>query len=89
MTASNSSSCGTMTWAIENSTCSPMTYTGQVCKKPLLEWQNYAIAGQNSSNVILISTVESQLQLEQEVIQILEVIGQFTFRCTHSIEIST
>ena len=80
MTASLSSSCGTMTWVSENRTCSLMTYTGQVCKKPLLEWQN-CIAGQNSSNVILISTVESQLQLEQQVIQTFEVIGQFN-KCT-------
>ena len=80
MTALLSSSCGTMTWVSENRTCSLMTYTGQVCKKPLLEWQN-CIAGQNSSNVILISTVESQLQLEQQVIQTFEVIGQFN-KCT-------
>ena len=60
-----------------------MTYTGQVCKEPLLEWQN-GIAEQNSSNVVLISTVESQLQLEQQVIQTLEVVGQFIFCYTHS-----
>ena len=74
MTAPFSSICGTMTWAVENRTCSPVAYTEEVCKKTLLEWKN-CIVGQNSSTIILISAVESQLHMEQ-TIQILEVISQ-------------
>ena len=76
MTAPLSSSCGTLTWVAENRTCDPVTYTGQVCQEHLLEWQS-CIVGQNRSNVILISTEESQLNLEQQVLEAIEVISQF------------
>ena len=75
-TALFSSNCGTMAWAGGNSTCSPVTYTGQVCKEALLEWKN-CIVGQNNSNTIFISAVESQMEVEQQAVQTLQVISQF------------
>ena len=74
-TALFSSSCGTMAWVADNSSCSPVTYTGQACREALLEWKS-CIVGQNSSNTIFISAVESQVEVEQQAKETLQIISQ-------------
>ena len=77
MTPLLSSNCGTLTWVAENHTCvNPVTYSGQVCHEPLLQWQS-CIDGQNMSNFILISSGESQSHLEQQALEAIDAISQF------------
>ena len=72
-----SSNCGTLTWVAENHTCvNPVTYSGQVCHEPLLQWQS-CIVGQNRPNFILVSTGESQSHLKQQALEAINAISQF------------
>ena len=79
-TAPVTANCGTLSWVAENRTCSPVPYTGEVCRSTLLEWQD-CIVGQNSSNSVLISVVGSQSLLEHQATQTSDVLSQLNIHC--------
>ena len=68
-------SCPPHSWAVEIRRCNPVSYTGSVCKEALLEWQN-CLYRQARSATIVISLSQSQAELEEQAMQILEVLSE-------------
>ena len=70
-------------WGVENRTCNPATYVGDVCKEPLLHWKN-CIIGSNNSQSVIFSMTESQSHLEEQAMQIFEILSQFYCNIVHT-----
>ena len=76
--SSSPATCGGLAWSVQKSTCnSPSVYTGSVCKEDLLQWKK-CIFGSNSSSSIIISLPEYQYYSEEEALEILNTLSQFS-----------
>ena len=72
--------CNSRIWTMQNTTCHTEQYTGSACRLELLIWQECAV-GRTDSGLIAINASGIQAELEQEVADVLEVVGTWGLVC--------